>query len=422
MIVSKTKFIDNMLPWIYFFSGAGYYIIMIIMFQLGLDQQSRVFTIPVRLLPAIMGIFIIAWSKTVLTYNKILSFFLVYLFSFYLLRLWYDLNFVQFDFFMGTFEYFLFVISHFCLPLIYMSSQFSEGAYIKAGKVLLNSAVLVSVLGFVFYFKQFSQGGGRLVTTDETDRVISPLAMSYVSLIPLVYYSFQLLGSGKFTNRKKITYLIPIFLSFLGLFLGASRGSILAFVLSIVFIGLIKKMYRNIILFATILFLLFPLIYSLSESFGSSLFDRVLGTVEQTQSGEYLEEDRPYLWMTAMKNFANSPIIGDLIENRGIGHHPHNVIIESFMAMGVLGGVVFVGILFTLFRYCFYIGRSSSNYDWLIIFFFIAFSQCMVSGGIWSAIWLWTSSGSLIGVYHYLKRNESFNSSGNYTHLQKAIV
>lgn len=422
MIVSKTKFIDKMLPWIYFFSGAGYYVIMILMFQLGLNQQSRIFTIPIRLLPVFMGLFIIIWTRTVFTYNKLLSFTLIYLFTFYLLRLWYDLNFVQFDFFMGSFEYFLFVISHFCLPLIYMSSQFSETAYEKSRKVLLNSSIAVSVLGFIFYFDEFSQGSGRLTTVDAENIVISPLAMSYVSLIPLVYYTFKLLQPQSKGFKYKIGLFVPILLSFLGLFLGASRGSILAFVLSIIFIGLIKKMYNKILLFAAILFFIFPLIYSLSSLFGSNLFDRVLGTVEQTQSGEYLEEDRPYLWLNAIRNFLNNPIIGDLIENRGIGHHPHNVIIEAFMAMGILGGTVFLGLILLIFKYCFYIGKASDKFDWVIIFFFVAFSQNMVSGGIWGAIWLWTSSGSIIGIYHYLRRNENINTARNYSGLQKTFI
>ena len=412
--IRKTVFSDRALPWLFFFTTSGYYLIMLIMFELGFNSQSRLFTVPVRLLTVVIGIIIISKQRTILQKDRLFAFLCIYVFAYYLTRMVYDLNFQGFHYFMGSSEYYLYTISHFGLPLFFMTATFSLEAWQKSKHYVLKAAVFVSVLGFIFYRERFAQGYGRLKGVDEEDIILSPLAISYVCLVPLAYYSFELL-KGNFTKKKLLTSLVYISLSMLGVFMGASRGSILAYILVIVILSLAKGYKARLLVFTGILALILPVVVSLSNDFGSSLFDRVLHTVDETKTGKYLENDRPYLWKNAIENFSNSPILGDLIENRGIGHHPHNIIIEAFMAMGVLGGIPFVILLGLVFKYLFYIAKRTNTFDWLLIFFLLSFSQNMVSGSIWSAVWLWTASGSIIGIYYQIKYKNVYKINSDFT-------
>lgn len=401
------KLFNKVLPVMWFLSTTGYYLIMLFMFQIGFSAQSRLFTIPVKLIPMTLGIWILYKYKSVFHRNKLLGFTWLILSFFYLLRMFYDLNFEDELFFMSPSNYFMFAISHFVLPPLYMSVRFSDKSWEISKYYILFGGILVSIFGFYFYKDLFYLSEfGRLKSDDESEIILSPLAISYVSVIPLSYFSFQLFNYESIKNF--ILNFLGIALSLPGLLMGSSRGSILAFVMVIILLAYLKGYRLKLLIFSVGIILLFPLILVLSSGFGSSLFDRVIATFKSSQSGEYLNEDRPYLFKNAIKNFIDKPIFGDLIENRGIGHHPHNVIIESFMAMGIIGGILLLSLLIILFYMTSVIAKKTNKFDWVIIVFFISFSMSMVSGAIWSSIWLWTSSGSIMGIYYnnlQIKRN-----------------
>lgn len=144
----------------------------------------------------------------------------------------------------------------------------------------------------------------------------------------------------------------------------------------------------------------YPLMELYSEQFGSALFNRLANT---TQNWEI--EKRMIGWENAIDNFIENPVLGDYIENRGIGHHPHNIIIEAFMATGIIGGIPFLLIMLYSFHMAFNIGIRSNQYDWLIIFFTLNFAQNMVTGSIWGSSWLWCSIGLMVPVYEKIKRS-----------------
>lgn len=396
---NKLKFPGNVLPLIWFLSTTGYYLLMIFMLEFGLSTQTRLMTVPARFIPMLLAFIYLRKYKSFFFKNKLITTLWIWMMLFYSIRMLYDLNFENFTFFFSDINYYLYVLTSLIIPPIAMSIQWDEIAWEKAKKWVLFGSISVSILGFVFYREAFSEFGRIKGITDEY-ATISPLAISYTSLISFSYFLLRIIKNPN--NSNKTTSIIGLLLSAPGLLLGSSRGSILALVVVLVLILIAKKYRMRLMITIIVISVSFPILLQFSNSFGSVLLHRVVNTLFEVQSGEYFETDRPYLWKIAIENFLSSPFIGDLIENRGIGHHPHNIIIEAFMSMGLLGGIPFLIILAYLWKLFFKIARHTNKFDWVLIVFGISFMQNMVTGAIWGAVWLWTSAGALISLNHYL--------------------
>ncbi len=403
-MVKANSFPDKVLPLIWFLSTSGYYLLMVVMLEAGI-MQTRLMTVPARVLPVIFALYYLQIRKSYFFHDGFVTIIWIWTMAFYSLRVVYDLNIVNFEFFMSDVNYYMYVLTSFIFPPIVMSVNFSINAWDNSKKWVLWGSVAVSLLGFFLYRDVFSEFGRIRGITDEYVS-ISPLAISYTSLIALTYFTFRLV---KNVIKENIFILAAGLLgSIPGILLGSSRGSILGYLVVLLLLFIAKGYMSRLTLIIFIILLSFPVMYELSVSFGSNLLPRVVNTYLEIQSGEYFETDRPFLWKTAINNFNSSPIWGDLIENRGIGHHPHNIIIEAFMSMGILGGIPFLIILSYLWFLFFKIAKNSHRFDWVLVIFGISFMQNMVTGAIWSAVWLWTSAGALISINYKLKFSREY--------------
>ena len=86
-----------------------------------------------------------------------------------------------------------------------------------------------------------------------------------------------------------------------------------------------------------------------SVVFGGRVIQNQLGfnPIGRLQSAFTLLDDRAISFRAtyardAWQQFIDHPVLGSSLDERVSGYYPHNVIIESFMATGILGGMAFV--------------------------------------------------------------------------------
>ncbi|MCK7519045.1 MAG: hypothetical protein MZV64_15630 [Ignavibacteriales bacterium] len=107
------------------------------------------------------------------------------------------------------------------------------------------------------------------------------------------------------------------------------------------------------------------------------------------ESGDAL---RFQLYEEAIKEFLNHPIIGNqfVLENGiGAGIYPHNIFLESLMALGFIGGILILILLFNSLKICYYSIKELDNYSWIRLLFIQYFIFSMMSGGIYNSPLLW---------------------------------
>ena len=112
---------------------------------------------------------------------------------------------------------------------------------------------------------------------------------------------------------------------------------------------------------------------------------RVQSTIESED-----EDLRITMWRSALTMFSESPILGKAMFERIHRFHPHNILVESLMAIGILGTLPFLGaILACMVKFFRYAKAKASSEVTLGILVLLLFIGWMTSGNISEGSELW---------------------------------
>ena len=230
-------------------------------------------------------------------------------------------------------------------------------------------------------------------------------------------------------NKSRIRKLVLLLFFFLGLgvlLAGASRGPMITFIILFFIMILVKiiiifsnrneylKDWRDntrflkesisgkrlnefIILFIVIIILFVVSIYIIFHYKNWSMFIRMKEFIEiKTLSNE----GRILLWQSAWEQIKMYPIFGKRFLTPFASSYSHNLILDSLMATGILGTILFLIYLFSTF-YLFFKLPFIIKIKYLLIWtiFLAVLLLSMVSGGIWVASDFWILSALLIWLF-----------------------
>jgi oligosaccharide repeat unit polymerase len=260
---------------------------------------------------------------------------------------------------------------------------------------LIFSGFIMGTVTFTLYKEVLLMGIGRLnmLQYSTGEETISPLALSYAGSLTIALCFYEIL----FRKNKKYTYnlylSITLILSFVMFLLGASRGSVIAFFLSIIplfYYGTIKNKFKFIISIGlSIPLVIWGLIASDSNivSRSSSTFN---GEQIENRSGSRLD-----LWNVALEIFAENPFWGESIEiinapgYIGIGNgnmYPHNILLETLMSTGIIGFILLLLFLVPGFRNTLKISNKIPQFVWIAVLLIQGLSQAMFSGALYFSV------------------------------------
>lgn len=399
---------NRLLYFISFFTFIGYFFGLTLIYYFGLSDFSRYYSIPLRLLISILMIYIMCKihfkykSGNLFNYFLFWSFWVLYFIA--IIKAALSLTGI---FHISPFEFAAYSILYSILPFLFFSLKHDDHTFKIFRNALITSGVLLAITSFYLYGSLFFAGVGRIsmakYTMGDDFEVISPLALSYSSSLIIsicLYYLFFTIPAKK----VKSYYWIAIILSIVPFFLGASRGSVFALIFSIsaivYFKGNLGKKIRSII----VLIVLGAVLIYAANFVGSSVLTRILSISEDIDSGSD-SAIRLIMWHSAWSQFLNSPIWGDSIQSN-IPPHPHNIILEVLMSVGLLGFIPFIMLLIKTLRKSIKILKYRSEHVWIPILFFQGFIQHLFSGVVYAAIFFWAGMALVFSVDIY-KKNES---------------
>lgn len=210
---------------------------------------------------------------------------------------------------------------------------FIEREYILQPKYVLLAAGLSSILIMYGLAKNSSSASSQFRATG--NEYLNPISTGlYATIVMGLFLSFK--STGIFSNIiKSVMIVLSIFI----VFASASRGPFLAMACMIIFYSIFYLKSRISYLIAIIPMLLYFFYDKIANTLMStSIFNRL------SQSGDIEQDIRYNLLQASYNQFLTSPIIGSFVELKGFDAYPHNVILESFMTTGILGGLIFAAL------------------------------------------------------------------------------
>lgn len=224
----------------------------------------------------------------------------------------------------------------------------------------------------------------------------------------LVYGQFgatlSILSLYRIFNAKekslKLLYLCGYVLGFLAIFISASRSPLVALlIVSLLYIFIkTNKAYATLLLASISLFLyvtFYDMMEYLNTVFRSNFFSRIIYAIEEGKTG------REGLVSTGVSEFFDSPFFGSsFLLQTGIapGIYPHNLIVEAFMATGIIGGMIFVFIIIASVKKSFKLLKINSEVSWISLLYFQYLIFAMFSGSIYTSDLFWVYTVLLIGM------------------------
>ncbi len=352
-----------------------------------LNVETRVINIPFRLLMGLTCI-IILFNNPIHINKKV---FLVYFFwLLYLIRFLYETIFNSHKIQLSLSDYWGYIFLGCLLPMSALLTTIDKKVLDKCLPILFSLLLFVNVFGLV-------NNQGFLFEEANEMRAEANIGLNSISFatcaISLIVVSLYLRNKFKF----KILIWLSIILAIVNIGLSASRGPIL----QLVVVGLLylfmntKKVNPKYIFLGIISFS--GIIYYLSEKFNflSVLIARF--TTSQSEFGGSDYERTMYI-EGAWNQFKNSPLIGDSVEVRPYGIYPHNMLLESFMSLGIIGGILCFAILIIAFVKALQLLKDK-EVSWLVILFLFSFIATFTTGSIVNNFKFWTFI-SFVFVYN----------------------
>ena len=295
------------------------------------------------------------------------------------------------------FQVYSFAIGASFLPILAIALhgvKTNVDSYLKILLVLLfvQSSLIISILIQEYGLNPEAFAVRQFIGDEDGDNVLNPISLARTG--------GQLFGlSVCWLAFRRGNVLLSTFLFvcvLMGLYLvlvGGSRGPLIAVGIG----GLLISAYylwlrgaMGVVYYIVGGMALVGLIISQASALNISTDD--LAAVSRVQSTiESEDEDlRITMWRSALTMFSESPILGKAMFERIHRFHPHNILVESLMAIGILGTLPFLGaILACVVKFFRYAKAKASSEVTLGILVLLLFIGWMTSGNISEGSELW---------------------------------
>lgn len=244
-----------------------------------------------------------------------------------------------------------------------------------------SAGMVIGIAGLVLNFYSILQNSmmpaqdllfaGRL----ESDR-LNPIAYGHLAA------TTALLGIWTVLINRKLSILafIATIVGILGIIASGSRGPVLSFMVCIIVI-LIRSNFRSTRLFmSTVVFFMAYLVYLILAFDGNSIY-----IFERIGDSMFSDSARSEIYTGAYYSFLDNMLFGT---GYPFETYPHNIILEAFMASGLLGGLLITATLATGLMAAVK-NLKDNRLSWISILFIQYLLFSMVSSSIYYSNILW---------------------------------
>lgn len=350
-----------------------------------IEGITQSITIPYRAFALFISLFVIFinFKKKINPYPLALQVF-IFFWILLIIRIFYD-DFIRKDIKLGNISQIWIYIIGICIPSFV--SIIKSYNYIDLEKSFRYVLILT---GLSLLFTLFSNQA-FLISVDEVDgrqagnAAISTIAFGHfgTTAIILGLYTFLL---KKVNWLYKICLIILILLGFYSMLRAGSRGPILALIIVLLFwlFSFMKKPLYSIfsLIFVSILMLIFiDYILELTGQVSPIIESRLRGSIYGGDTS-----NRDLIYSRALEGFYESPIFGKqfiLINSDGSLEYSHNIILDAFLGLGIVGGWAVIYFLIQAFKKSYYLINTKNPNYWICLLLIQQIISNMISSAIY---------------------------------------
>lgn len=367
------------LSWLFVLTLIGYPITGLL--ASALDLESTTLSVPFRAAVVLLAL----WTLSRARPDKCNSESMRWLFAFwlvYFIRLAWDWLVAGVPGSMEAMIFFILTVVIPCRALAFGASSMSERSatllLIWMGAGVCAVAVLMNTL---------QVGSGRSLT-EQTGRLsfeaINPISLGHVAATTLI--AIICLAQHRLSRVHWIALIPAVLLAGACLVLAASRGPVVALGLAAIAFVAGTRRWRLLLLMAL------PLLLQVLDS------DRELWLRFANIDEDVSALERLLLQGNAIEQFLNHPLLGSAFVELEFLEYPHNLFIETAMALGVLGSVILIAVLVKASISAVQLARRGRLLVPLLFAQYLVGAQ--LSGAIYGNVGLWATVALLISLAH----------------------
>lgn len=388
--------------WIYVLVIAGYPVISSLPLWMGLD--SRTVTVPYRAAVMIfsLGTTLYALRRRQL-YTGLFWVPLVVFMAGYIVRLSVDTVYVPLGVLrMPPEEYWLYAIGTCFVPMLPFFTLTADTTMVLALRAVFAATFIGCILAVVTALAAFFSGSipqgvpGMRLGTD----TLNPVSLGHlgVSLIVLAIAYLILLRPTSYALR--VCILVGVIFGMFTALASASKGpllSLLAVTPVIAWSGIRMGMRSKVMMFGILGVMT---LYAGAQYVENSLGFDVIGRLEALASGGEDESNQSHaqFMSDAWDEFVNHPVLGSAIDELNSHDYPHNVVIESFMATGIVGGTLFLILILASAYSAILVLRFRPVCMWVVLLYVQTIVAAQVSGALYESAPMWCLMAAVIGL------------------------
>lgn len=233
-----------------------------------------------------------------------------------------------------------------------------------------------------------------------SSETLNPIALGNLGVSVAVLALFLLVrrrGSG----RLRMPLLLAVgFIGVATIGLSASRGPVLSLAILLpllVWLGFRGGSPRTALVLASVLVLgAYAGAVYIERQLGFGVLSRIesLLDVSRDESAQV----RVTLYENSWSQFLESPFIGHSLDEQRSGYHPHNPVLESFMATGFLGGTAFCLVLIGAMAAALRILIRQPQHGWVSLLYIQYLINAMLSGSLYLSADMWGLAAACVAV------------------------
>lgn len=270
----------------------------------------------------------------------------------------------------------------------------------------LNTAILLIFLTmgmvsmyYIFTGKALEYIGsdGRFMGNASMDTIaFGHLGTSIVTMAIALFYQQGLRWWHKLLSVWSI--LVGLFISIAAGSRGALVALVVCFIAYLYMNGHKMKILIGLPVLAVLFLALLPILNDILASFGNQALERLHASIYDPNSmAAGVTSGRDVLYKKAWDNFIDSPLLGSSLFVDG--EYVHNSVFESFLGLGIFGGLLFVGLLVYTFIKAIQLGEQDKRYLFVALLFiqYLLYSLFSRTLSMLPLFWL---SMFLVIIYH----------------------